>query len=150
MLAAGRPECVGCECVSCEFLPTARFRFLDDHCNPMRIGFDFNILSEFLHLPRCTPSKPTVVAYPPLVYPLRQVRLLTGRWHTLCCSGALGQACAKGRLAKLVNLCIRERQIASPVRRAGIFLIFGFMHTLYKSMRRLRDLHFRRSKANSL
>ena len=90
MSVAGRPEWVGCECVSCEFLPTARFRFLDDHCNPMRIGFDFNILSEFLHLPRCTPSKPTVVAYPPLVYPLRQVRLLTGRWHIRCCSGALG------------------------------------------------------------
>ena len=43
MSVAGRPEWVGCECVSCEFLPTARFRLLDDHCNPMRIGFDFNV-----------------------------------------------------------------------------------------------------------
>ena len=41
--------------------------------------------------------------------PLRQVRLLTGRWHTLCCSGALAHACALCRLAKLVNLCVRGR-----------------------------------------
>ena len=43
--------------------------------------------------------------------PCRQVcfpflGLLTGRWHTLCCSGALAHECAKCRLAKLVNLCI--------------------------------------------
>ena len=33
--------------------------------------------------------------------------VLAGRWHTLCCSGALGARMrAQCRLAKLVNLCI--------------------------------------------
>ena len=31
--------------------------------------------------------------------------LLTGRWHTLRCSGALGHVWSECRLAKLVNLC---------------------------------------------
>ena len=70
------------------------------------VGIDVKNIFKLLHLSRCTLSKATAVAYPPLANPLRQVRLLTGRWHTLCCSGALALECAKCRLAKLVNLCI--------------------------------------------
>ena len=48
--------------------------------------------------------------------------LLTGRWHTLRCSGALGHVWSKCRLAKLVNLCTvyytrAADRVASPPRR---------------------------------
>ena len=77
-------------------------------------------------------TQTTAVAYPPFVPPLRQVRLLTGRWHALCGSGALGRRAPSVdwlNSSTCVQCTTRGTQIAPPVRRAGISFIFGGVRT---------------------